>query len=190
MYRNDPWKQNSVRLDYFVTTAHWIVAWGIKKPQNSLRPRKSYFPKLVRFYRMIYHSTRLGERFSNLFSDLKNLYAFRSYDWITDFIVTANILNSNGQLWNQYFDHNFWTRKDFLDLKTDLKSARRDASNGISYEGIGPTLEILIFEIVEIFKLFVPGIKIESELGTKHQVSRQFRFQGLFVYMLRKASDA
>ena len=156
VYRNDPWKQNSVRLDYFVTTAHWIVAWGIKKPQNSLRPRKSYFPKLVRLPRMIYHSTRLGERFSNLFSDLKNLDAFKSYRQNTDFIVAANILNSNGQLWKQYFDDNFWTRWDFLGLKTDLKSARRDASNGISYEVIGPTLENMIFEVVGNFNFFVP----------------------------------
>ena len=60
---------------------------GIQKVQNSLRPRKSNFPKLVQFLRKIYHSTRLGERFSNLFSDLKNLYAFKSYGQNTISIV-------------------------------------------------------------------------------------------------------
>ena len=63
--------------------------WGIGEGKSckSLRPRKSIFPKLVRFLHMIYHSTRLGERFSNLFSDLKNLYAFKSYDQNTISIV-------------------------------------------------------------------------------------------------------
>ena len=133
-----------------------IMFRGRQKSQKSLRPQKSNSSKLVRFFRKIYHSTRLDERFSNLFPDLKNLYAFKSYDWNTDFIVTAKILNSNGQLWIQYFDHNFWTRKDFLDLKTDLKSARRDASNGISYEGIGPTLENSIFQVVGNFRILFP----------------------------------
>ena len=61
---------------------------GRKKARNSLRPPKSNFPKLVRFLRKVYHSTRLGERFSNLFSDLKNLYAFRSHGQNTVSIVT------------------------------------------------------------------------------------------------------
>ena len=64
----------------------------MKKSQNSLRSQKSIFPKLVRFLRKIYHSTRLGERFSNLFSDLKNLEAFASYAQNTDFIVPGHYL--------------------------------------------------------------------------------------------------
>ena len=132
-------------------------SWALESIKSSKSPRsqKSNFPEFVRFFRKIYHSTRLGERFSNLFSDLKNLHAFESYGRNTDFIVTPSILNCNGQLWKQYFDHNYRTREDFLDLKTDLKSARRDASNGISYEGIGPTLGKSIFEIVGNFKLFL-----------------------------------
>ena len=60
--------------------------WGGKKlkiPTTS----KIDFPKLVRLPCMIYHSTRLGERFSNLFSDPKNLYAFESYGQNTISIV-------------------------------------------------------------------------------------------------------
>ena len=35
-----------------------------------------------------------------------------------------------------------------LDLKTDLKSARQDASNGIPNEEIGPILKNSIFQVV------------------------------------------
>ena len=55
--------------------------------RKSPRPQKSIFSKSVRFLRKIYHSTRLSERFSTLFSDLKNLYAFRSYGQNTISIV-------------------------------------------------------------------------------------------------------
>ena len=75
-----------------------IEVRGKKKVQNSLRPRKSIFPKLVRFLRKVYHSTRLGERFSNLFSDLKNLDAFESYARNTDFMVAGNYLRSDAKL--------------------------------------------------------------------------------------------
>ena len=131
-------------------------ARGIKISQNSLRSQQSIFPKLVQFLRKIYHSTRLDERFSNLFSDRKNLGAFESYVQNTDFIVTRQISNSDRALWNQYFGHNLRTPQDFLDLKADLKSARRDASNGISYEGIGPTLRKSIFEVVGSCSFFPP----------------------------------
>ena len=51
-----------------------------------------------------------------------------------------------------------------MDLKTDLKSARRDASNGISYEGIGPTWENSILEVVGNFELFFfPGSQISRK---------------------------
>ena len=56
-----------------------------------------------------------------------------------------------------------------------MKSARRDASNGISYEGIRPTLRNSIFEIVGIFRFLLPENPTFSFPSSKKRYVHHYR---------------